>query len=115
MGFDRITLLLVFIISGFACSDGTDVVPTTQYKFDKGVITESRMPGEYIVTAEKGANHETLKGIFETYVVKSIKDIGRERYLIKLEKDPGPEIIEQEGLRSKLIKSVQPNFLKAID
>ena len=115
MGLDRLALLLGFIISGFACSDGTDVVPTTQYKFDKGVITESRIPGEYIVTAEKGANHETLNEIFETYVVKSIKYIGRERYLIKLEKDPGPEIIEQDGLRSKLIKSVQPNFVKHLD
>lgn len=71
----------------------------------------NRMPGQYIVTLKAETDTEILYDVFAAYGVKSIKDLSKGRYLITLDKDPGPEEITKEASTISDIKHVQPNYI----
>ena len=73
--------------------------------------TENRVPGQYIVTLKEGGSTETLNEVFDEYGIQSIKDLSKGRYLITLEKDPGPESITKQAATSSEIEHVQPNYI----
>ena len=74
---------------------------------------ENRVLGEYIVTIRESGDEAIIRELFEANFVIKIEDLGlgRGRFLIKLEQDPGPEVINRKGLESPIVKRVQPNYI----
>jgi hypothetical protein len=73
--------------------------------------TENRAPGQYIVTLKKGASFKTLTEVFNQFGIQSIKDLSKNRYLITLQQDPGPEEMAKHAATSSEIEDVQPNYI----
>ena len=74
-------------------------------------VNGNRMPGQYLVTLKEEGDTEILYEAFAAYGVKSINDLSMGRYLITLDKDPGPEEITKEAATNTDIKHVQPNYI----
>lgn len=72
-----------------------------------------RVPGEYIVTITAGADNptEALRNAYSEFGIIRLTPIGSDRYVLKLERDPGPAAIEQKARDLPAVKSVQPNLI----
>ena len=106
-----IVLTLLAVTVGTSCSgNGKPPLPRT-YTEQPSVSRENRVPGEYIVTIDESGDEARIRELFEAYFVIKIEDLRRGRFLIKLEQDPGPEVIKRKGLESPFVKRVQPNYI----
>lgn len=103
--------LSLLIIGGITCCGNNATQPTGTHTVQPSVPGGDRVPGEYIVTIYEDDDVVRIREIFKTFSVQWIKDLGHRRFLIKVEKDPGPAAIEQEGAKSDKIKYVQPNYV----
>jgi hypothetical protein len=72
-----------------------------------------RVPGEYIVTLKAGAKdrHQDVRNVYSEFSVIHVKPVGNNRYVLKLERDPGLSVIKQKAEHAPAIESVQPNFI----
>jgi hypothetical protein len=93
------------------CTDSTNEKNLEPRTITTQPATENRVPGQYIVTLRKGGSSETLTEVFNKYGIKSIKDLSKDRYLITLKQDPGPESITKQAATSSVIEYVQPNYI----
>jgi hypothetical protein len=73
--------------------------------------TQDRAPGEYLVTVQKGGDQALIRKLFASFSVKDVRSLGEGQFLLKIEKDPGPEAVKKKGEESDRIRSVQPNFV----
>jgi hypothetical protein len=110
-----IRLLLGYIILGVLVVVGC-AESENQKNLDPRTITtppaiENRVPGQYIVTLKEGVGTELLQEVFAEFGIQSVKDLSSGRYLITLEKDPGPEVIIKQAATSSEIEHVQPNYI----
>jgi hypothetical protein len=106
-----IILALLALTVGASCSGNSEPSMPRIYTEQPGVYGENRVLGEYIVTIDESGDEARIREFFEAYSVKKVKDLGRGRFLIKLEQDPGPEVIKRKGLESPFVKRVQPNYI----
>lgn len=74
-----------------------------------------RAPGEYIVTLAPAVNAGIIPHVFADFGVKRIDRIGRNTFLVVLERDPGPRTIEEFGKKDVRIKWIQPNLIYRMD
>lgn len=103
-----LSLLATCSVSG--CSDnGQPPVERTTGKSD--IYREERVPGEYIVTLSGDVSDTLIRELFEEYAVTTIENLGRGRFLIRLEYDPGPQVIERIGAESPSVEHIQPNYI----
>jgi len=77
---------------------------------EQEIAAPERVRGEYIVTAP-GIDAARLRRLFSVYEVRDVADLGAGRFLIRLNRDPGPAEIERTALGSGDIKAIQPNFI----
>ncbi len=70
-----------------------------------------RAPGEYLVTLAPGTDIEVLADLYGRFKIKRIRTLGANVYLMTIEDDPGPVIMEKLRLRDLQIRAVQPNFV----
>jgi hypothetical protein len=100
-------------IIGASCSNHNE--PTVPHTYtgqnEPDISGQDQMPGEYIITISPSGDEEQIRKLFEDYRIKDIKDLGRRRFLIKLEHDPGLDKIKRMSLESTFVKQVQPNFI----
>ena len=73
--------------------------------------SQYRVAGEYIVTSQPGGDAALLRQLYAAYGVRDISDLGKNRFLIKLNQDPGLTDIERTGIESGKVKAVQPNYV----
>ncbi len=106
-----IVLALLAVTVGTSCSGNSKPPLPRTYTERPSIFNENRVPGEYIVTIDESGDEERIRELFEAYLVEKVKDLGRGRFLIKLEQDPGPEVVKRKGLESAFIKHVQPNYI----
>lgn len=107
-------LLSCIFLCGLLVAGCTD--STNQKNMEPRTITtqpamKNRVPGQYIVILKEGGSSETLTEVFIQYGIQSIKDLSRDRYVITLEQDPGPEEISKKAATSTEIEYVQPNYI----
>lgn len=71
-----------------------------------------RMRGEYIITVKPDAenNEQRIRDAYSEFGITGLTLIGERRYLLRLERDPGPEAIRQKAGQTPPIESTQPNF-----
>ncbi len=101
-------LLIVAAASLLACGGGANEPPK---KIAVGSNISNRAPGEYIVTLVDGGAIESVRKTLAVYYVLKLEDLGKNRYLVKLRNDPGPEEVKNQLLVSPEVKAVQPNYL----
>ena len=65
---------------------------------------------EYLVTLDKDVHITDIMKQFSGYGPKLVKDLGRGRYLIQLEQDPGLDVLKQQDCFKKAACKIQPNF-----
>lgn len=70
-----------------------------------------RAAGEYIVTVQPGAGEALLRELYGAYGIREITGLGENRFLIKLNNDPGLDAIQHKGSESGKVKAAQPNFI----
>ncbi len=66
-----------------------------------------RVIGEYLVSLRPGVSPDLIRQVYKQYGVQSLKKIGSDLYLIKLETDPG--VKEIQALITEQMRYVEPN------
>lgn len=69
-----------------------------------------RVVGDYIVRGEASLERETLQALFGRYGIREIRDLGRSRFYLRLEDDPGLSAIRKTASGEAQIESVEPNL-----
>lgn len=105
-GLHVLLLLVIGLIAGGGCQSDADSETES-----KGA--SNRAEGEYIVevAAHQGASG-TIRPALSEYDVKSISalETNRPLYVVKLTKDPGPDVVAKRLADVDGIVSVQPNY-----
>jgi hypothetical protein len=101
-------LLIMAAVSLLACGGGANEPPK---KLSVGSNISNRAPGEYIVTLVEGGAIDAVRKTLAVYYVLKMENLGKNRYLVKVRNDPGPEEMQSQLLVSPEVKAVQPNYL----
>jgi hypothetical protein len=99
-----------------ACSQTTkqvpilaDAKPTVVSK--ERVRGDQTVPGSYIVKAS-GDSEAVIRRVFAQYGVVLVNSIGNEQFEIRLERDPGLEVLNSLVVGSNgAVTAIQPNFV----
>ncbi len=109
---------LVFIVS---CAAGNNSSGSQQLGIKESRESKqagNRVPGEYIITVPEGSDVSIIKKLFSDYGLIKIKSIqkykGKQRYLIKLKQDPGPDEMKKIAEKTDTIIHIQPNYIYKI-
>ena len=103
--------LMLCSLTVVGCSEPVTQKYNESHNTSSHPTNENRLPGQYIVTLKEGASVDVLTQVFQPYGIKSMRDLSRGRYLIILQRDPGPEEITKQAATSSVIEAVQPNFV----
>lgn len=76
---------------------------------------QDRVPGEYLVKIKAGTDVKDIEKLFKPYGLEKISPAGVRLYKIKLNNDPGPEIIKEVAEKSKSIEYAEPNYIYRIN
>jgi hypothetical protein len=76
---------------------------------------QDRVPGEYLVSVQKGGDEALIRRIFAPYSVRDVQPVSDDLFLLKVDQDPGPDAIKRKGEESDQIRSVQPNFVYRLE
>jgi hypothetical protein len=106
-----LSCLLLGSIALIGCTESTNQKNIEPRTLTPKPVSENQLPGQYIVILKEGANSEVLKQVFTQYGIKAIQDLSKDRYLIILEQDPGPETISRQAVSASDIEAVQPNYI----
>jgi len=109
----KISILLVcamiFIVSAFYSCAGTKNTQKDNSNVKEYKDTES-IPGEYIVTFKDDGEKKDVENIFGVYSVIQVNAIHDNIYLVKIENDPGIDVMKAEYIGKKGIVDIQPNY-----
>ncbi len=98
--------------AGPACSHPPASVATAR---EAPASSQSRVPGEYLVTLATGADVKAITDVYGPFGIKRIQDsglnLGRNVFLMALTEDPGPAKMEEVRRQDARIEAVQPNFV----
>jgi hypothetical protein len=72
---------------------------------------QTRVAGEYLVTLAARAEVKAIADLYGRFGIKTIKELGRNVFLVTLTEDPGPDAMEKLRGGNALIKAVEPNFV----
>ncbi len=117
----KITNLTFAFIIMLSCSTNGNPGGESPLKIKKSykqTQESNRVPGEYIITVPEDSDVSIIKNIFSNYGLIKIKSIqkykGKQKYLIKLKRDPGPKEMTGIAEKSKVIIHIQPNYIYKI-
>lgn len=99
-------LILLFVAVLFSCNT---VQPQAQNP-SNDMKPQNVVAGEYIVTLDKDVQIDDLKKQFSAYSLIVVKDLGRRRYLIRLDQDPGLDTLMQHDCFKDSKCKIQYNF-----
>ena len=99
-------LIILFVAVLYSCST---VQPQAE-NASNDMKPQNVVPGEYIVTLAKDVQIEDLENQFSAYSLQVVKDLGRKRYLIRLDQDPGLDTLMQHDCFKQSRCKIQYNF-----
>lgn len=103
--------LLAVGCAGSAPADGASASPgSVSPGGSSGGDDSDRVPGEYVAKLAEGTEPSVLEEAFRRYGVAELERLYRNRYRIRLEEDPGPEVIEQRADEYDAIEVIEPNY-----
>jgi hypothetical protein len=101
-------LLFLFVAMVVLYSCSTEQ-PRAQ-NFENEMKQPNVVSGEYIVTLDDDVQMEDLVNQFSAYNMVIIKDLGRRRYLIHLDQDPGLDTLMEYDCFKNAECKIQHNF-----
>lgn len=105
----RLGVALLAVAGGATCVGSSETA--MEKKVDAVESRDAhRAAGEYIVTVRPGGAGAQVRRVFGQYGIKSVKDLGKGRFLVKVDRDPGPQAMEAISARAGSIHRVQPNY-----
>ncbi len=66
------------------------------------------------MTVQKGGDEALIRQLYAPYSVQEVRSLGGDLFLVRLDRDPGPEAVRRKGLESDRVRDVQPNFVYRI-
>jgi hypothetical protein len=85
------------------------VAPSGQRKGPESSPAQIAVPGEYVITAEPGADGRALAGVLVDLAPTRIQGLGGDRWLVVFAQDPG---LARLSLRTgERIRSVEPHLI----
>ena len=57
---------------------------------------QDRVPGEYLVSVQKGGDEALIRRVFASYSVRDVRPVSDNLFLLKIDQDPGPEAIKRK-------------------
>ena len=76
---------------------------------------QDRVPGEYLVSVQKGGDNALIRNVFATYSVRDVQPVSDNLFLLKIDQDPGPDEIKRKAGESDRIRAVQPNYVYRLE
>ena len=105
----------VVTITGLACAtpaaEIAPAAPSVPAREDPPVNETDRVPGQYLVTLDAGANPSAITDVYGRFGIKRVQDLGRGVYLVTLSDDPGPKSMDETRKGDARIKAIQPNYV----
>lgn len=96
-------------------AQATETAKAVEQDFKKSVgdfsSTQNRVQGEYLIQTKSGKKDVIYDFLKKYKIVKVRKSNGADFFIVNIEKDPGPKILEAESKKFLDIKSIQANFL----
>jgi hypothetical protein len=77
---------------------------------DQPIQTGDGQPGEYIVTTEQAHGKATVIQALAAFTVVEFQDLGKNRFLVRIKPDPGPEEVRRKAVSMPGVQAVQPNY-----
>jgi hypothetical protein len=93
--------LLAFLLTAAALAVGC--ATSTSHQGPESAPEQIVVPGEYVITAERGTDGRALAGLLVDLTPTRIEGLGGDRWLVVFAHDPGPERLmlrTGEGIRS---------------
>lgn len=104
--FIALVVALAGMAAAFACGHSSSNPGLTP----KGISSRQTVPpGEYLITLAPGADAKVISALYGRFGIKSIKDRGRNVFLVIIIEDPGQARMEALRGQSAYVKAVQPN------
>lgn len=97
-------------IANLSCSGVSEGTASSQTQAVDGK-EQQRVAGEYIVTLRPRADEASVRALFSAFDLQEFSNIGGQRWLLKIRKDPGPAVIQSKAPESQVIEAIQPNFI----
>lgn len=82
----------------------------TNQSLDTSLQVKKVNAAEYIIVLKENVNITDALNSLKIYDVQLIKDLKRNRYLVRLNNNPGIERLKKDIIGSEYIKFIQPNF-----
>ena len=79
------------------------------------IPSQDRVPGEYLVSVQKGGDEALIRKVFASYSVRDVQPVSDNLFLVKIDQDPGPEEIKRKAEESDRIRGVQPNYVYRLE
>lgn len=108
-----ITLAVALAGAAAGCACG-DTPGKSQAAAADGWSQQTRVPGEYLVTLAVRADVKAISDLYGRFVITGIRDLGHNVFLVTLNDDPGPAMMEKLRGGNVHIKEVQPNLVYGI-
>ena len=107
----RGTLILLLPLLIVACGNGKspDVQPALRPA--SPAATENRVPGEYLIQLrDVSAGGDVIRQAFRDFGIVQMASLGKGLWQVRLERDPGPEVLERLAAGNAAIVHIQPNY-----
>ena len=103
-------VLACFFATAFSCAGNTDENQVVLKKSTSQLSGDNTVKGEYLVTVNEGSNDAIISQAFSDYKVTSVRHIRKNTYLLKIENDPGIDVLKEIVDKSAFLIRIQPNY-----
>jgi hypothetical protein len=98
---------LALVLAGCSTPDRAGPTPSAA----PAINLRGAASGEFIVTAKPSVSADQVRRVYAAFGVQEIRDLGRNRFLLRLGHDPGVDRVRSIGFESGKIEAVQPNYV----
>lgn len=104
----------LLLLLAAACDDRVHRNDSSLMEQTPSSSSQSSKQSEYIIVLKEGIEIEAVVETLTKYGGRTIRDLGRGRYLVSLALDPGIDALQQDPELIKGILSIQPNHRYSI-
>jgi len=113
----RLWILALLVSVDFCGASPTPSEPRIQRPGSglPGSNQPNRALNQYLVTITPGGGEADIRAAFGSFGIKEIKLVTGRTFLVKIERDPGPEEFSKTAQSARGIEAVQPDYIYHIN
>ncbi len=100
--------ITAIILFPYSCSTGTADNGKGMRNFQR---PQNRVEGEYLLKLNMTGSKEDIEKYFQDYKIVEIRLIRDRLYKLKIEKDPGPDVLRKIAKDSGKFEYIEPNYI----